>query len=352
MAYKRKVLSIDGGGIRGIIPAMLLAEIERQTGKRIADLFDLVAGTSTGGIIALGLTKPHPQDPSLPHFTAADLVDFYKNYGKEIFYEPLHERLTLFLDDLLKPKYHEGGRDRVLTELLGNIPLSSTIREVLLTSYDIDNRFPVFFTSDPRKEEIPDRGYRKVCNGFTMKQSAMATSAAPTYFRPYQIPTDDPTRNGAYVLVDGGVFANNPTALAIIEIIGTYRIDMQSKGLPNQNLPVDEVLVLSLGTGSLTRAYSYKQARNWGILKWIKPLINITLDGTSEVVAVQLNHLLAPHQLHRFQGFLDPGRGNDEIDKISDKNIADLESLARSIIKERKHDIEKLCETLLEPNVG
>lgn len=349
MGYKRKILSIDGGGIRGIIPAILLAEIEKLTGKKIADLFDLIAGTSTGGILALGLTKPHPQDPSTPHFNAADLANFYREYGKVIFSEPFLDRLTS-IDEYLSPKYPIKHKDKVLDELLGEVPLKSALKEVLLTSYDIDNRFPVFFTNDPRKEENHARNYRKVCNGFTLKQAAMATSAAPTYFEPYRLPiTTHTTHNGAYVLVDGGVFANNPTALAIIEMMCTYRIDAESKGLSQTGLPIDEILVVSLGTGALTRSYPYEQAKNWGILGWIQPLINITLDGTSEVVALQLDHLLSPHQLYRFQGFLDKGKGNDELDRADDKNIAELELLAKSILNEREEEIERLCQVLLEP---
>lgn len=371
MAYRRKVLSIDGGGIRGIIPAMILAEIEERTGKRIADLFDLIAGTSTGGILALGLTKPHPQDPSLPHFTAAEIATVYEQRGREIFDESLWGQLLFFLDDLCRSKYSPDGRDRVLKEVLGNTPLSSAIKEVLLTSYDIDNRFPVFFTSDQRKEETvrkgkqtthpsdcqihgssitPEYGYRKVCNGFTMHQAAMATSAAPTYFQPYRLPTGDKTRSQEYVLVDGGVFANNPTALAIIEMIGTYCLDMESKGNPETRLPVDEILVVSLGTGSLTRSFPYKKARHWGILGWIRPLINITLDGTSEVVAVQLDQLLSECQLYRFQEYLIRGSGSDELDKADPDNIRRLKKLAKKIIHDRQQDIEKLCKLLLTPN--
>lgn len=349
MGYKRKILSIDGGGIRGIIPAILLAEIEKLTQKNIAELFDLIAGTSTGGILTLGLTKPHPQDPSTPQFNAEELINFYREYGKEIFSEPFLDRLTS-LDEYLSPKYPAKYKDRVLDQLLGDVPLRNALKEVLLTSYDIDNRFPVFFTNDPRKEEKHSRSYRKICNGFTLKQAAMATSAAPTYFEPYRIPiSTHTTHNGAYVLVDGGVLANNPTALSIIEMISTYRMDAESKGLSQTGLPIDQILVVSLGTGALTRSYRFEQAKNWGILGWIQPLINITLDGTSEVVAVQLDQLLSPTQLYRFQGFLDQGKGCDELDRADEQNIAELESLAQSILNENQQEIEQLCQILLEP---
>jgi uncharacterized protein len=349
MAYKRKILSIDGGGIRGIIPGLILTEIEQRTGKPISALFDLVAGTSTGGILALGLVKPHPENPAIPHYKAADLVAIYKDYGKAIFYEPPAERLTS-VDDLVRPKYSADGRDKVLFKFFDNALLEHSLKEVFLASYDIDNRFPVFFTSNLNKQETDSREFRRICAGLMMRQAAMATSAAPTYFEPYRIPTTTHrTNNSAYVLIDGGVFANNPTALAVIETMSSYRQQAMQQGKPAY-LPIDQLLVVSLGTGSLTRSYPYDRAQNWGILGWIQPLINITLDGTSEVVTVQMEQMLSPSQFYRFQGFLDRGKGNDEMDKVSPQNIAELESLAQSIIYERRQDIDRLCEQLLEPN--
>lgn len=89
--YKFRILSIDGGGIRGLIPAKILAEIEKRTNKRICEMFNLIAGTSTGGILALGLTKPDPNNDKQAHFKAEQLIDLYRHRGGEIFYEPLLE---------------------------------------------------------------------------------------------------------------------------------------------------------------------------------------------------------------------------------------------------------------------
>jgi patatin-like phospholipase/acyl hydrolase len=84
MSFKFKVLSIDGGGIRGIIPAIMLAEIEKRIGKQIFELFDLITGTSTGGILALGLTKPNPQNSQAPLYRARNLIELYRTHGKTI----------------------------------------------------------------------------------------------------------------------------------------------------------------------------------------------------------------------------------------------------------------------------
>src|SRR4028119_164870 len=103
MTFKFKILSLDGGGIRGIVPAKILAEIEKRTGKRIATLFDLVAGTSTGGILAAGVTIPKPNTKE-PKYTAEDLIQIYRKRGGVIFYEPFLEKI-MKLDDISRPKF-------------------------------------------------------------------------------------------------------------------------------------------------------------------------------------------------------------------------------------------------------
>lgn len=355
MSFKFKILSIDGGGIRGIVPAKILAEIEKRTGKlkgrpegmRACTLFNLIAGTSTGGILAAGLTMPN-SDTQEPKYKAEDLINIYKERGKEIFYEPFIEKI-MKLDDISRPKYSSDGRDRVLKEFFGNTPLQNALTEVFVTSYDIQLRTPVFFTSQTNKEERKNRYYRKISNGFTMHQAAMATSAAPTYFKPYKVPasTDHDTKDkGFYALVDGGVFANNPTSLALMEAI------IDSKKAGRSPLRLEDILVVSIGTGSLTRVYSYETAANWGLLGWVEPLLNITLDGSSESVAVQLEQLLPkaedrPPQYYRFQAFLDPGKGLDDIDKAEQRNINNLEKLADEIIAENDKRLDELCQLLV-----
>jgi patatin-like phospholipase/acyl hydrolase len=343
MPYKFKVLSIDGGGIRGIIPAKILAEIERRTKKRIFELFDLIAGTSTGGILALGLTMPKQKNSPEAKYTGEELIKLYRENGERIFYEPFLERIAE-VDDLVRPKYSSDGRDEVLTKYFGDTPIDQALREVFITSYDIELRAPVFFTSKPGKQVIDSLVFRKICTGFTMKQAAMATSAAPTYFEPYQVPSAHRTERGFYSLVDGGVFANNPASLALMEAI----IDSKKAGTP---LRLEEILVVSLGTGSLTRRYPYDEAKNWGLLGWVQPLLNITLDGSSESVAVQLEQLLPkaekqPPQYYRFQQFLNSA--NDNMDDASKENIKNLEQIADLIIAQRTDDLDEMCKQLLE----
>ncbi|MEG4813683.1 patatin-like phospholipase family protein [Microcoleus sp. K5-D4] len=346
--FKRRILSIDGGGIRGIIPAIVLNYIEERTGKRIATMFDFIAGTSTGGILALGLTRKN-SDSSInnePEYTAAELVNFYRKYGQKIF----NEYVPLDLDDFVQPKHNPKGRQEVLKDLLGEAKLEDALREIFIPSYDIELRAPIFFTSNPDAEEIENFYSRKVCTGFKMWEAAMATSAAPTFFPPYQLATTHHhTDDGYYALVDGGVFANNPSSLAMMEAMISY------KKKTDEELHRKDTLVVSLGTGSLTKKYKYRDAKNWGQIKWVLPLLNVVLDGQSESVAYQLDQLMVTKKdkentrnYYRFQLPLSSDNGHDQIDNASPSNIEYLEERGEKLIEHSKKDLDELCKLLKE----
>jgi patatin-like phospholipase/acyl hydrolase len=348
MTFKKKVLSVDGGGIRGIIPATIIAHIEKKTGKPIAQLFDLISGTSTGGILSLALTKPNWDGSS--EFAAKDIVELYRNHGSEIFCE----RLPGPLDELIQAKYGSENRESILKSYLGDTPISAALTGVFITSYDIELRIPVFFVS--RKElEVNDEYFEKICDRYTMLQAAMATSAAPTFFPPYPVQKfrklekifkdgSDELETPNYALVDGGAFANNPASLALMEVMISHKI--QTKEALHRN----DVLIVSLGTGSLTRRYRYEQATKWGQLKWMLPFIDIVFDSQSEAVACQLDQLLV-HDLgnstqhyFRYQELLRDAK--DNMDDASQDNIDKLEKLAANIIDKKADELDYLCSLL------
>src|SRR6478672_1239987 len=345
--FKRRILSIDGGGIRGIIPAMVLNYIEERTGKRIATMFDFIAGTSTGGILALGLTRKN-SDSSInnePEYTAAELVNFYRQYGQKVF----NQNIPLSFDELLQPKHNPQGKQEVLKDLLGEAKVEEALREIFITSYDIELRAPIFFTNNPKAEETENFDSRKVCSGFKMFEAAMATSAAPTFFPPYQIETGHHTDEGYYALVDGGIFANNPSSLAMMEAMISY------KRKTDEELHRKDTLVVSLGTGSLTKKYKYREVKNWGQIKWALPLLNVVFDGQSESVAYQLAHLMVTkgdqennRNYYRFQLQLSSDNGHDQMDNASPSNIEYLENRGEKLIEHCKRDLDELCNLLKE----
>ncbi|MEH2403275.1 patatin-like phospholipase family protein [Nostoc sp.] len=347
---KYKILSIDGGGIRGIIPALLLSEIERRTQKPIFSLFDLITGTSSGGILALGLTKPRLSSnvsDNLPvaEYTAEDLLQLFIEYGVEIFYEPLFERLLGPLEDIfLQPKYPSESREKIFRQYFGNASLENNLKEVFVTSYDIEQRIPIFFTNKLEKQQTESKNFQKLCGGFSVLDAALATSATPTYFAPHRLV--NPHNSGiAYTLIDGGVFANNPAHLAILEA------QIGSKRKAQKVLNTEDILVVSLGTGSLTSVYPYKEVKNWGLLQWGRPLLNIMFDGSSEVVAGELEQLFEPSDkeaksfYYRFQTLLDSEL--EEIDNTKLQNTRQLQAIAHRLISDKSQKIDELCSLLL-----
>ncbi|MBE8998677.1 patatin-like phospholipase family protein [Nostoc sp. LEGE 12447] len=345
---KYKILAIDGGGIRGIIPTMILAEIEKRTQKPIFSLFDLISGTSSGGILALGLTKPRldleATDTSpTAQYSAEDLLQIYIEYGAEIFYEPFWEKVLGQIEDIfVQPKYSSEGREEIIRQYFGDTPLENNLKEVFVTSYDIEQRIPIFFTNKLEKQQTESKKFRKLCAGFTLADAALATSATPTYFAPYRVSSSHNT-NGFYTLVDGGVVANNPANLAILEA----QISRQET---KQALNIEDILLVSLGTGSLTSVYAYDEVKQWGLLQWAKPLLNIVLDGGSEVVAGELERLFeatnkgSKASYYRFQTFLKSEL--EAIDNAKLENVRQLQTLGSILIQERSQQIDELCSIL------
>ncbi|MGD0297882.1 MAG: CBASS cGAMP-activated phospholipase [Bryobacteraceae bacterium] len=314
-----RILSIDGGGIRGIIPALVLARIEKLTNRPIARLFDLVAGTSTGGILALGLTIP--KFPGHPLYTAQEFVRMFEREGPRIFSRSL-VRALVTSDSLFWKKYSSHGIEQVLLEYFGDARLRDAVTDVLIPSYEIQRRFPFFFKSSHARHRSD--------YDFRARDIARATSAAPSYFEPMQIPTGTNSEN--YTLIDGGVFANNPAACALVEAQAT---------LPHPG----GYVVVSLGTGSSMRTLPLGFARTWGCLLWAKPLLNAIFDGVSGTVDFQLRQLL-PTGYYRFQPALH-GR-NHGLDNTSRGNMAALKALANRMIDERSADLEALSDALMK----
>jgi patatin-like phospholipase/acyl hydrolase len=325
-----KILSIDGGGIRGIIPAMLLAEIEMRTGRPIAQLFDLIAGTSTGGILALGLSIP--KDPPAPLYAASQLIELYERDGARIFSSPLSHTAAA-CGNLWLAKYPATGIERVLLEYFGNSRLSDAATNVLITSYEIERSFPFFFRSAIARERSD--------YDFPARQVARATSAAPTYFEPMKLPTGTTTDHYTldhFTLIDGGVFANNPAACALVEARTTQ---------PDAT----DFLVVSLGTGELTCCLPYQETKNWGVVRWALPMLEIVLDGVSRTVDYQLRHLLPGtsaqcKRYYRFQTTLDSH--HHRLDDTSPGNITALKMLAYNLVERESANLDQLCQKLTE----
>jgi predicted acylesterase/phospholipase RssA len=312
-----RILSIDGGGIRGIIPAKVLAHIEDLTKQPIANLFDVIAGTSTGGILALGLTCPGTD--GAPKHPATDLVDLYINRGAAIFTK------TFFTEEekYVLPKYKETALEKALAEYLADARLKDAVTRVTVTAYETERRRPFFFRS-VRAAADPDH------YDYLMRDVARATSAAPTYFPPHKVSTNPAP--DYYSLVDGGVFANNPGMCAYVDALAEVGARK-------------DVFMVSLGTGSLTRPLQYDAIKRWGELQWIQPIIDVLMDGVSNATDYQLEQILGKANYYRLQTSLDIAK--DEMDDTSGENLRDLVLQAEELITKSGDTIASLCERLL-----
>jgi patatin-like phospholipase/acyl hydrolase len=319
----QKVLSIDGGGIRGIIPAMVLAEIERRTEKRTAEMFDLVAGTSTGGILALGLTKPGQNGG--PEYSAKKLIELYETEGGKIFDRSVWHRIHS-AGGLAEEKYPATGIEGVALKYFGAVRLAQAHKEVLITAYEIEKRGPWFFKR--RHALDPKEGFNPL-----MREVVRATSAAPTYFEPLQLKVGS---LGNRAFIDGGVHSNNPAMCAYVEARKIY---------PKEN----DFLVVSLGTGEPTRNMPYKEVKGWGLALWAQPILNVVFDGVADTVDYQLRELLPAEgddrRYYRFQTVLDIGK--DDMDDASATNIQALKTKAQEIIDENDVALDALCTQLV-----
>ncbi|RYG18761.1 MAG: patatin [Chitinophagaceae bacterium] len=274
----KKILALDGGGIRGIIPGQILVVLESKLklrsgnpDARIADYFDFFAGTSTGGILTCIHLCPDLTNPGKARFSAQEAVDLYIEHGGKIFNIGLYEKF-IAVGGMLNEKYNAAPLEKCLHDYFGDLQLSQLLKPSIITSYDIENRNAHFFAQHDfiKKGAGGDFYVRDVCR---------ATSAAPTYFETALVKS---LSNVSYPLVDGGVFANNPALCAYSEV-------RNSAGLPTAS----DMFIVSIGTGSENKSYSYKKVKDYGALGWIEPLIDIMMSGASETTHYHLTKMFA-----------------------------------------------------------
>lgn len=295
------VLAIDGGGIRGIVPALILEEIERRTGKPIAKLFDVIAGTSTGGILGLALTKPHTQHKREPKYSASDLVSLYEDQGHRFFPK---SNLRGFVSWFYGSKFPEKGLTALLAEQFGDTRLSEALTDITIATYDIEYRRGFFFKSHKARQSKHSAAY-----DFLMRDIARATSAAPTYFKPAEVRALG--AEDTWHLVDGGVCANNPGLVGYTEATRIHGHE--------------DVCLVSIGTGELTDSLPIAKTKRWGKLQWVEPAIEAMSDGATHTAHYQLDHLLSEWSYYRFQPYL--SGASDSMEDVTPHNIQNLKDV-------------------------
>ncbi|KAK1383323.1 Patatin [Heracleum sosnowskyi] len=280
------VLSIDGGGIRGIIPGTILAFLESKLQEldgpnaRIAKYFDVISGTSTGGIITAMLTAPDKDNQ--PLFAAKDINNFYFENGPKIF--------TQHSASAAGPMYDGKYLRMIIKELLGNITMNQTLTDVVIPTFDIKLLQPIMFTtSDAKAKSSKNALLADVC---------VATSAAPTGFPAHYFETkDEDGKTHSFNLIDGGVAATNPTQVAITLIFNEI-LKGNFKLVDIKPMDTTKILVVSLGAGKakFEEKYNASMVSQWSPINWIfdksgTPLIDVYSAASTDMVDIQVTSL-------------------------------------------------------------
>ncbi|XWS14670.1 hypothetical protein CRYUN_Cryun35bG0029200 [Craigia yunnanensis] len=340
------ILSIDGGGVRGIIPGVILSFLESELQKldgeqaRIADYFDVIAGTSTGGLVTTMLTAP--DEKNRPLFAAKDIKAFYYEHGPRIFPQNrfLFSGFTKIIKRVMGPKYDGKYLRGILKERLGNTRLHQTLTNVVIPTFDIKLLQPIIFSSYEVK--------KSPCLNALLSDICIGTSAAPTYLPAHYFETEDSEgKVKKFNLIDGGLAANNPALVAIGEVtkqINRGHSDFSSIKAGNH---YNRFLVLSIGTGSkkLAEKYSAKQAAQWGVIGWLTsghsiPLVNAFTEGSADMVDFHISVI--------FKAF---SSENNYLRIQDDKLKGELSSVDVST-KENLNKLAKVAENLLNKPVS
>ncbi|XP_047334932.1 patatin-like protein 2 [Impatiens glandulifera] len=340
------VLSIDGGGIRGIIPGTILhfleSELQKLDGEhvRLADYFDVIAGTSTGGLVTAMLTAP--DENNRPLFAAKDINKFYLEHCPKIFpqVKSIFPGVSKMMKAFSGPKYDGAYLHRVIREKLGTTRLHQTLTNVAIPAFDIKELQPtIFSTYEVKNTPSLNAQLSDIC---------ISTSAAPTYLPTYHFQNKDHSGSvREFNLTDGGVAANNPTLVAIGEV--TKQIMKGSSDYFAINkLDYGRLLVISLGTGSAKcqRKYNAKDAAKWGALKWISfdgcaPIVDVYSQASADMVDFHLNIIF--QTLNSEKNYL----------RIQDDTLADGAISSVDIAtKENLENLVRVGEKLLEKPVS
>ena len=389
-----RILSLDGGGIRGVVAAKMLSLIERQIKQPLNEYFDLITGTSTGSILATAIATGRSSE---------EIVELYRRKSSIIF--PYRSRFSLKRIELLikhgisAPKYSNRGLIEVLKDIFGETTIFDIPSPLLLIiAYDTIERKPIIF-----KSWRQDKGYGNI----PLWETCVSSASAPTYFPAHQLEKtingnvykasidtiyfdeDTSSANDVYTnalvritsgpgrgqtrkikkyigrsrkaiidkpwkqvpnqtsiysiktifsAIDGGVTANNPSTCAVAEAL-------------RLGYSLDDITVLSIGTGDRTRIIPFEKVHHWGLIQWAQPIIGVAFDGSADVCEY-VTYQMIQSRLLRLQFRLDREltgkRLSDDIDDISEENINNLIEAAQVYLRQPK--VERELREFIEKN--
>ncbi len=327
---RTRILSIDGGGIKGIVPAVVLLHLEKilqhlsdDPNSRIHDYFDLFSGASTGAIIIAGLLSPDNNNG--PKYSPKEILDLYLENGQIIFNSSLFQEIKS-VSGIVNVKYDPEGLESVFEKYFGKSELKDLLKPSLIPVYDLSRGKNYFFRQQ--------KALKSPRHNFYVKDLLRAATSALTYFPPAQISTANNKENRCFI--DGGVFANNPALSAYAE----FRYH-------NSDLHAKDTMMLSLGTGRKTTNLDCEVTANWGAAEWLYQGSYLTSNAVASASDYQLNAVYDSNTNYlRLDSSFDDNQSSS-MDN-TDKDYLDyLISLGESIVRDKQSEIHAFAEELI-----
>ncbi|EAW36267.1 patatin-like phospholipase family protein [Lyngbya sp. PCC 8106] len=335
-----KIISLDGGGIRGVLSATILRAVQttltEKKGHKLHEYFDLASGTSTGSILAAGIACQMDTDK---------MINLYKDEGKNIFLDSVRQQRQWRIvsqavgSHVFYPhEQGERGLAKVLENQLEHPELGKNVKigqitkpHILIPAYDVYSRNTTWFNNSDPTAWYSNLELWKICT---------ASASAPTFFPPYELPYN---ADQSLPHIDGGVSANNPALMAI-----TQALYIEKKN----GLNLSDIAVLSIGTGNTTKAFKYEDIKGWGQLGWARHLPDMFMNPAaqiSEAICCQILESAEGHYLRldfdlneRFKGERQPSRLR--------QTLAKLEEPYNKYIAEHKKQEKKVNEDIDNPD--
>ena len=328
---RSRILSIDGGGIKGIVPAVVLLHLEKllkqlskNQNSRIHDYFDLFSGASTGAIIIAGLLSPNKNNR--PKYSPEEILDLYLENGHIIFNSSFFQEIKS-VSGIVNVKYDPEGLEFVFEKYFCKSELKSLLKPSLIPVYDLSRGKNYFFRQQ--------KALTSPRHNFYVKDLLRGATSALSYFPPAQISTVNDREHRCFI--DGGVFANNPALSAYAE----FRYH-------NSNLHAKDTMMLSLGTGRKTTNLDCEVTANWGAAEWLYQGSYLTSNAVASASDYQLNAVYdnKPNYLRLDASFDD--EQSSSMDNTDKEYLDYLISLGESIVKEKQSEINTFAEELIK----
>ena len=327
------ILSIDGGGVKGIISSIVLRDLEQyiQTyshnpSANLSDYFNLIAGTSTGSILS-GLYLC-PSKNGKAKYSAQDAYELYKEFSASVFGKKISYQLKSIFG-LIRSKYDNKTLYELLEKYFQDVKISELLKPCLITAYDLERESAYFFNTESAKKSKE--------KNFYLRDAILSSTAAPTFFPSVQI---ESIAKKQFCMIDGGVCCNNPSMCAFAEAIK----------MPAYT-SIDKINIFSVGNLTKHSSSTCPQIKNRGLVGWISPFIDITFSANTQTVDYQLKMLFntfkTKNNYIRIEKLVCDDFDIPSLDASSNKDIDLLIHLGEQLSYDRENDIKSFARKLV-----